>query len=141
MGAKSQKRANMIMKATSKIKAKEGYGPDDKAPKGGKEEVIMNPKKKKDNDKNAEVQTQESTKWPIYQRIQEKNVVDAKAVPPEEMTPASTKGDHISDAAAEWIKAHAGNQKPEDYVDAEKILKQNDKDLMRTVPGKAKEPK
>ena len=106
------------------------------------EEVVMNPKKKKDTkDKNTEVQTQESTQWPVYKRIMEKNAVDANAVPPEKMAPTDVEGDHISKAAAEWIKAHDGNQKPEDYVDAEKVMKKNDQDRMRTVPGKAKEPK
>ena len=93
----------------------------------------------------------EETKWPIYQRIMEKNVVNQNAVPPEKMIPADKKlkddeadtvnqsQDHISAAAAQWIKDHDGNQVPADAVDAAKVVAKNQQDLMRTVPNQAKD--
>ena len=93
----------------------------------------------------------EETKWPIYQRIMEKNVVNQNAVPPQEMIPAEKQlkdheaevvnqsQDHISAAAAQWIKDHDGNQKPDDAVDHEKIVAKNAQDAMRTVPNQAKD--
>ena len=93
----------------------------------------------------------EETKWPIYQRIMEKNVVNQNAVPPEQMIPADKKlkddtadtvnqsQDHISAAAAQWIKDHDGNQVPDDAVDHEKVVAKNKADQMRTVPNQAKD--
>ena len=95
--------------------------------------------------------TNEDTKWPIYQRIMEKNVVNQNAVAPEEMVPADKKlkddqadrvnqsQDHISAAAAQWIKDHDGNQVPADAVDHEKVVAKNAQDAMRTVPNQAKD--
>ena len=132
------------------------------APKGmkmkkkmGEDEVVMNPKKKKQNgEKGANSDSnmaQEDTKWPIYQRIMEKNVVNQNAVAPEQMIPADKKlkddqsdtvnqsQDHISAAAAQWIKDHDGNQVPDDAVDHEKVVAKNAQDAMRTVPNQAKD--
>ena len=132
------------------------------APKGmkmkkkmGEDEVVMNPKKKKQNgEKGANSDSnmaQEDTKWPIYQRIMEKNVVNQNAVAPEQMIPADKKlkddqadrvnqsQDHISAAAAQWIKDHDGNQVPADAVDHEKVVAKNAQDAMRTVPNQAKD--
>jgi hypothetical protein len=95
--------------------------------------------------------TNEDTKWPIYKRLMEKNVVNQNAVPPEQMIPADKKlkddtadtvnqsQDHISAAAAAWIKDHDGNQVPADAVDAAKVVAKNQQDLMRTVPNQAKD--
>ena len=130
------------------------------APKGmkkkmGEDEVVMNPKKKKEKGEKAmssdSNMTQENTQWPIYQRIMEKNVVNQNAVPPQAMIPAEKQlkdhegetvnqsQDHISAAAANWIKDHDGNQVPADAVDHEKIVAKNAQDLMRTVPNQAKD--
>ena len=119
------------------------------------EEVVMNPKKKKDKGEKAmnsdSNMAQEDTKWPIYQRIMEKNVVNQNAVPPQPMIPAEKQlkdhegetvnqsQDHISAAAAQWIKDHDGNQVPDDSVDHEKVVAKNAQDLMRTVPNQAKD--
>ena len=93
----------------------------------------------------------EDTKWPIYQRIMEKNVVNQNAVPPQPMIPAEKQlkdhegetvnqsQDHISAAAAQWIKDHEGNQVPDDAVDHEKVVAKNKADQMRTVPNQAKD--
>ena len=93
----------------------------------------------------------EETKWPIYQRIMEKNVVNQNAVPPQQMIPVEKQlkdhegetvnqsQDHISAAAAQWIKDHDGNQVPDDAVDHEKVVAKNQQDLMRTVPNQAKD--
>ena len=84
-------------------------------------------------------------------RIMEKNVVNQNAVPPEQMIPADKKlkddtadtvnqsQDHISAAAAQWIKDHDGNQVPDDAVDHEKVVAKNKADQMRTVPNQAKD--
>jgi len=130
------------------------------APKGmkkkmGEDEVVMSPKKKKDKGEKAansdSNMAQEDTKWPIYQRIMEKNVVNQNAVAPEQMIPADKKlkddqsdrvnqsQDHISAAAAQWIKDHDGNQVPDDAVDHEKVVAKNAQDAMRTVPNQAKD--
>ena len=119
------------------------------------EEIVMNPKKKKDKGEKATNQdsnmAQEDTKWPIYQRIMEKNVVNQNAVPPQPMIPAEKQlkdhegetvnqsQDHISAAAAQWIKDHEGNQVPDDAVDHEKVVAKNKADQMRTVPNQAKD--
>jgi hypothetical protein len=115
----------------------------------------MNPKKKKEKGEKAmssdSNMAQENTQWPIYKRIMEKNVVNQNAVPPEQMIPADKKlkddqadtvnqsQDHISAAAAQWIKDHEGNQVPADAVDHEKIVAKNAQDQMRTVPNQAKD--
>ncbi len=114
------------------------------------EEIVMNPKKKKEKGQEASDQmAQETTKWPVYNRIMEKNAVNQNAVAPEPLIPADSKlkddqavrvnqsQDHISAAAAQWIKDHEGNQVPADAVDHEKIVAKNAQDLMKTVPGKA----
>lgn len=106
------------------------------------EEVIMNPKKKKEKGAKPEgdaQMAQENTQWPIYQRIMEKNAVNQHAVPPEKLAPTDVEGDHISKAAAEWIKDHEGNETPEDYVDINKVVGKNKMDALRTVPGAAKD--
>ena len=119
------------------------------------EEIVMNPKKKKEKGEKAMSSdsntAQENTQWPIYKRIMEKNVVNQNAVPPEQMIPAdknlkddqadtvNQSQDHISAAAAKWIKDHEGNQVPDDSVDHEKIVAKNAQDLMRTVPNQAKD--
>jgi len=119
------------------------------------EEIVMNPKKKKEKGEKATNQdsnmAQEDTKWPIYKRLMEKNVVNQNAVPPEQMIPADKKlkddtadtvnqsQDHISAAAAQWIKDHEGNQVPDDAVDHEKVVAKNAQDAMRTVPNQAKD--
>ena len=119
------------------------------------EEIVMNPKKKKDKGEKATNQdsnmAQEDTKWPVYKRLMEKNVVNQNAVPPQEMIPAEKQlkdhegetvnqsQDHISAAAAQWIKDHEGNQVPDDAVDHEKVVAKNKADQMRTVPNQAKD--
>jgi len=119
------------------------------------EEIVMNPKKKKEKGEKAmssdSNMAQEDTKWPIYQRIMEKNVVNQNAVPPQPMIPAEKQlkdhegetvnqsQDHISAAAAQWIKDHEGNQVPDDAVDHEKVVAKNAQDAMRTVPNQAKD--
>jgi hypothetical protein len=119
------------------------------------EEIVMNPKKKKDKGEKAtnadSNMAQEDTKWPVYKRLMEKNVVNQNAVPPEQMIPADKKlkddtadtvnqsQDHISAAAAQWIKDHDGNQVPDDAVDHEKVVAKNKADQMRTVPNQAKD--
>ena len=121
----------------------------------GEDEVVMNPKKKKEKGEKAmssdSNMAQENTQWPIYQRIMEKNVVNQNAVPPQQMIPAEKQlkdhegetvnqsQDHISAAAAQWIKDHDGNQVPADSVDHEKIVAKNAQDAMRTVPNQAKD--
>merc|ERR1712078_623034 len=130
------------------MKMKKHKEQNELAPKGmkmkkkmGEDEVVMNPKKKKQNgEKGANSDSnmaQEDTKWPIYQRIMEKNVVNQNAVAPEQMIPADKKlkddqsdtvnqsQDHISAAAAQWIKDHDGNQVPDDAVDHEKVVAKN----------------
>lgn len=164
-----------------------GYHMEDKAVRKEDEEVIMNPKKKKEKGEKPEADAQmaeaygtnvinaakmymkdsscsysqaaekygcsaeevkkctremmkkENTQWPIYQRIMEKNAVNQHAVPPEKMAPTDVEGDHISKAAAEWIKDHQGNETPEDYVDINKVVGKNKMDALRTVPGAAKD--
>ena len=86
-----------------------------------------------------EMMKKENTQWPIYQRIMEKNAVNQHAVPPEKLAPTDVEGDHISKAAAEWIKDHEGNETPEDYVDINKVVGKNKMDALRTVPGAAKD--
>jgi hypothetical protein len=119
------------------------------------EEIVMNPKKKKEKGEKAmssdSNMAQEDTQWPIYKRIMEKNAVNQNAVAPEPMIPADKKlkddqadtvnqsQDHISAAAAQWIKDHEGNQVPSDAVDHEKIVAKNAQDQMRTVPNQAKD--
>ena len=142
------------------MKMKKHKEQNELAPKGmkkkmGEDEVVMNPKKKKDKGEKAansdSNMAQENTKWPIYQRIMEKNVVNQNAVAPEQMIPADKKlkddqadrvnqsQDHISAAAAQWIKDHDGNQVPDDAVDHEKVVAKNAQDAMRTVPNQAKD--
>ena len=69
----------------------------------------------------------------------EKNAVNQHAVPAEKMAPTDVEGDHISKAAAEWIKDHQGNETPEDYVDINKVVGKNKMDALRTVPSAAKD--
>ena len=142
------------------MKMKKHKEQNELAPKGmkkkmGEDEVVMNPKKKKEKGEKAmssdSNMAQENTKWPIYQRIMEKNVVNQNAVAPEQMIPADKKlkddqadrvnqsQDHISAAAAQWIKDHDGNQVPDDAVDHEKVVAKNAQDAMRTVPNQAKD--
>ena len=142
------------------MKMKKPNEQNELAPKGmkkkmGEDEVVMNPKKKKQTGEKAansdSNMAQEDTKWPIYNRIMEKNVVNQNAVAPEQMIPADKKlkddqsdvvnqsQDHISAAAAQWIKDHDGNQVPADAVDHEKVVAKNAQDAMRTVPNQAKD--
>ena len=145
---------DMIKKCQDKMDEEAGCSTGRKTRKED-EEVVMNPKKKKEKGDKAmnsdSNMAQEETKWPIYQRIMEKNVVNQNAVPPEQMIPADKKlkddqadtvnqsQDHISAAAADWIKDHEGNQVPDDSVDHEKVVAKNAQDLMRTVPNQAKD--
>ena len=160
MKIKKPKEQNEL--APKGMKMKKHKEQNELAPKGmkmkkkmGEDEVVMNPKKKKQNgEKGANSDSnmaQEDTKWPIYQRIMEKNVVNQNAVAPEQMIPADKKlkddqsdrvnqsQDHISAAAAQWIKDHDGNQVPDDAVDHEKVVAKNAQDAMRTVPNQAKD--
>ena len=150
-----EKLKDMIKKCQDKMDEEAGCSTDRKKTRKEDEEIVMNPKKKKEKGEKATNQdsnmAQEDTKWPIYQRIMEKNVVNQNAVPPEKMIPADKKlkddeadtvnqsQDHISAAAAQWIKDHDGNQVPADAVDAAKVVAKNQQDLMRTVPNQAKD--
>lgn len=150
-----EKLKDMIKKCQDKMDEEAGCSTDRKKTRKEDEEIVMNPKKKKEKGEKATNQdsnmAQEDTKWPIYQRIMEKNVVNQNAVPPEKMIPADKKlkddeadtvnqsQDHISAAAAAWIKDHDGNQVPADAVDAAKVVAKNQQDLMRTVPNQAKD--
>ena len=161
-GMKKKKHDEQNELAPKGMKMKKHKEQNELAPKGmkmkkkmGEDEVVMNPKKKKQNgEKGANSDSnmaQEDTKWPIYQRIMEKNVVNQNAVAPEQMIPADKKlkddqsdvvnqsQDHISAAAAQWIKDHDGNQVPDDAVDHEKVVAKNAQDAMRTVPNQAKD--
>ena len=161
-GMKMKKPKEQNELAPKGMKMKKPKEQNELAPKGmkmkkkmGEDEVVMNPKKKKHNGEKAansdSNMAQENTKWPIYQRIMEKNVVNQNAVAPEEMVPADKKlkddqadrvnqsQDHISAAAAQWIKDHDGNQVPADAVDHEKVVAKNAQDAMRTVPNQAKD--
>ena len=161
-GMKMKKPKEQNELAPKGMKMKKHKEQNELAPKGmkmkkkmGEDEVVMNPKKKKQNgEKGANSDSnmaQEDTKWPIYQRIMEKNVVNQNAVAPEQMIPADKKlkddqsdrvnqsQDHISAAAAQWIKDHDGNQVPDDAVDHEKVVAKNAQDAMRTVPNQAKD--
>ena len=159
-GMKKKKHDEQNELAPKGMKMKKPKEQNELAPKGmkkkmGEDEVVMNPKKKKQNgEKGANSDSnmaQEDTKWPIYQRIMEKNVVNQNAVAPEQMIPADKKlkddqadrvnqsQDHISAAAAQWIKDHDGNQVPADAVDHEKVVAKNAQDAMRTVPNQAKD--
>ena len=161
-GMKMKKPKEQNELAPKGMKMKKHKEQNELAPKGmkmkkkmGEDEVVMNPKKKKQNgEKGANSDSnmaQENTKWPIYQRIMEKNVVNQNAVAPEQMIPADKKlkddqsdtvnqsQDHISAAAAQWIKDHDGNQVPADAVDHEKVVAKNAQDAMRTVPNQAKD--
>tara|TARA_Y100000592_G_scaffold18349_1_gene27856 strand:- start:250 stop:1125 length:876 start_codon:yes stop_codon:yes gene_type:complete len=161
-GMKKKKHDEQNELAPKGMKMKKHKEQNELAPKGmkmkkkmGEDEVVMNPKKKKHNGEKAansdSNMAQENTKWPIYQRIMEKNVVNQNAVAPEEMVPADKKlkddqadrvnqsQDHISAAAAQWIKDHDGNQVPADAVDHEKVVAKNAQDAMRTVPNQAKD--
>jgi len=145
----------MIKKCRDKMDEEAGCSTDRKKTRKEDEEIVMNPKKKKEKGEKAmssdSNMSQENTKWPIYQRIMEKNVVNQNAVPPQAMIPAEKQlkdheaevvnqsQDHISAAAAQWIKDHDGNQKPDDAVDHEKIVAKNAQDAMRTVPNQAKD--
>ena len=159
-GMKMKKHKEQNELAPKGMKMKKPKEQNELAPKGmkkkmGEDEVVMNPKKKKDKGEKAansdSNMAQENTKWPIYQRIMEKNVVNQNAVAPEQMIPADKKlkddqadrvnqsQDHISAAAAQWIKDHDGNQVPDDAVDHEKVVAKNAQDAMRTVPNQAKD--
>ena len=149
-----EKLKDMIKKCQGEVDEEAGCSSGRKTRKED-EEVVMNPKKKKEKGEKAmssdSNMAQEDTKWPIYQRIMEKNVVNQNAVAPEPMIPADKKlkddqadtvnqsQDHISAAAANWIKDHEGNQVPDDSVDHEKVVAKNAQDLMRTVPNQAKD--
>jgi len=146
---------DMIKKCQDKVDEQSGCSTDRKKSRNEEEEVVMNPKKKKEKGEKAmssdSNMAQENTQWPIYQRIMEKNVVNQNAVPPQPMIPADKKlkddkaeivnqsQDHISAAAAQWIKDHDGNQVPADSVDHEKIVAKNAQDAMRTVPNQARD--
>ena len=150
-----EKLKDMIKKCRDKMDEEAGCSTDRKKTRKEDEEIVMNPKKKKDKGEKAtnadSNMAQENTKWPIYQRIMEKNVVNQNAVPPQEMIPVEKQlkdhegetvnqsQDHISAAAAQWIKDHDGNQVPADAVDAAKVVAKNQQDLMRTVPNQAKD--
>jgi len=149
-----EKLKDMIKKCQGEVDEEAGCSSGRKTRKED-EEVVMNPKKKKEKGEKATNQdsnmAQENTQWPIYQRIMEKNVVNQNAVPPQPMIPADKKlkddkaeivnqsQDHISAAAASWIKDHEGNQVPDDAVDHEKVVAKNAQDAMRTVPNQAKD--
>lgn len=148
-----EKLKDMIKKCQDKVDEQAGCSTDRKKTRNEDEEVVMNPKKKKEKGTKPtddQQMAQENVKWPIYQRIMEKNAVNQNAVAPEPMIPADKKlkddqadtvnqsQDHISAAAAQWIKDHEGNQVPDDAVDAEKIVAKNAQDLMRTVPNQSK---
>ena len=146
---------DMIKKCQDKVDEQSGCSTDRKKTRNEDEEVVMNPKKKKEKGEKAmssdSNMAQEDTQWPIYKRIMEKNAVNQNAVAPEPMIPADKKlkddqadtvnqsQDHISAAAAQWIKDHEGNQVPDDAVDHEKIVAKNAQDQMRTVPNQAKD--
>ena len=146
---------DMIKKCQDKMDEEAGCSTDRKKTRNEDEEVVMNPKKKKEKGEKAmssdSNMAQEDTQWPIYKRIMEKNAVNQNAVAPEPMIPADKKlkddqadtvnqsQDHISAAAAQWIKDHEGNQVPDDAVDHEKIVAKNAQDQMRTVPNQAKD--
>ena len=150
-----EKLKDMIKKCQDKMDEEAGCSTDRKKTRKEDEEIVMNPKKKKDKGEKATNQdsnmAQEDTKWPVYKRLMEKNVVNQNAVPPQEMIPAEKQlkdhegetvnqsQDHISAAAAQWIKDHDGNQVPADAVDAAKVVAKNQQDLMRTVPNQAKD--
>mgnify|MGYP003336017983 CR=1 FL=1 len=66
-------------------------------------------------------------------------VVPEKQLKDHEGETVNQSQDHISAAAAQWIKDHDGNQVPADAVDAAKVVAKNQQDLMRTVPNQAKD--
>ena len=150
-----EKLKDMIKKCQDKMDEEAGCSTDRKKTRKEDEEIVMNPKKKKDKGEKANNadsnMAQEDTKWPVYKRLMEKNVVNQNAVPPQPMIPAEKQlkdhegetvnqsQDHISAAAAQWIKDHEGNQVPADAVDHEKIVAKNAQDAMRTVPNQAKD--
>ena len=150
-----EKLKDMIKKCQDKMDEEAGCSTDRKKTRKEDEEIVMNPKKKKDKGEKAtnadSNMAQEDTKWPVYKRLMEKNVVNQNAVPPQPMIPAEKQlkdhegetvnqsQDHISAAAAQWIKDHDGNQVPADAVDAAKVVAKNQQDLMRTVPNQAKD--
>ena len=150
-----EKLKDMIKKCQDKMDEEAGCSTDQKKTRKEDEEIVMNPKKKKDKGEKAtnadSNMAQEDTKWPVYKRLMEKNVVNQNAVPPQPMIPAEKQlkdhegetvnqsQDHISAAAAQWIKDHEGNQVPDDAVDHEKVVAKNKADQMRTVPNQAKD--
>ena len=150
-----EKLKDMIKKCRDKMDEEAGCSTDLKKTRKEDEEIVMNPKKKKDKGEKAtnadSNMAQEDTKWPVYKRLMEKNVVNQNAVPPQPMIPAEKQlkdhegetvnqsQDHISAAAAQWIKDHEGNQVPDDAVDHEKVVAKNKADQMRTVPNQAKD--